>query len=47
MATAATSLKRLIPPAHVAALATFLASPQGSSISGQALSVDGDAQMMV
>lgn len=47
MATAATSLKRLIPPAHIASLATFLASPQGSSISGQALSVDGDAQMMV
>jgi NAD(P)-dependent dehydrogenase (short-subunit alcohol dehydrogenase family) len=46
-ALSATSLKRLIPPQHLAALATYLASPLGSTISGQALSVDGDAQMMV
>ena len=42
----ATSLKRLVPPRHLAAVATFLASPLGSTISGQAISVDGDAQMM-
>jgi NAD(P)-dependent dehydrogenase (short-subunit alcohol dehydrogenase family) len=46
-ALSATSLKRLIPPQHLAALATYLASPLGATISGQALSVDGDAQMMV
>lgn len=42
-----TSLRKLIPPQHLAAMAVFLASPEGSSISGQALSIDGDAQMMV
>lgn len=46
-ALAVTSLKRLIPPAHIASLAVYLASAHGSTISGQALSVDGDAQMMV
>jgi len=46
-ALAVTSLRRLIPPQHLAAMAVFLASAQGSSISGQALSIDGDAQMMV
>ncbi|HEU02171.1 MAG TPA: SDR family oxidoreductase, partial [Aurantimonas coralicida] len=46
-ALAVTSLRKLIPPQHLAAMAVFLASPQGSSISGQALSIDGDAQMMV
>ncbi len=46
-ALAVTSLRKLIPPQHLAAMAVFLASAQGSSISGQALSIDGDAQMMV
>ena len=32
---------RKIPPAHVADLAVFLASPAGASITGQTLSVDG------
>lgn len=46
-ALSATSLKRLIPPQHLAAVATFLASPLGATISGQAISVDGDLQMLV
>ncbi|TCT07796.1 SDR family oxidoreductase [Aquabacter spiritensis] len=44
---ATTSLKRLIPPQHLATVAVFLASPLGASISGQAISVDGDTQMLV
>jgi len=47
MALSATSLKRLIPPQHLANVAVFLASPMGSTISGQAIAVDGDMQMMV
>ena len=47
MALSATSLKRLIPPQHLANMAVFLASPLGSSISGQAIAVDGDMQMLV
>ncbi|MBX6424963.1 MAG: SDR family oxidoreductase [Variibacter sp.] len=46
-ALAATSLKRLIPPEHLAAVAVFLASPLASTISGQAIAVDGDTQMLV
>nr|WP_224007465.1 SDR family oxidoreductase [Aureimonas sp. SA4125] len=46
-ALSATSLHRLIPPQHLAAMAVFLASQEGSSISGQAISIDGDAQVMV
>lgn len=46
-ALSATSLKQLIPPQHLAAVATFLASPLGATISGQAISVDGDLQMLV
>lgn len=47
MALSATSLKRLIPPQHLANVAVFLASPLGASISGQAIAVDGDMQMLV
>lgn len=46
-ALSATSLKKLIPPEHLAATALFLASPLGATISGQAISVDGDTQMLV
>jgi NAD(P)-dependent dehydrogenase (short-subunit alcohol dehydrogenase family) len=46
-ALSATSLKKLIPPQHLAAVTTFLASPMGSTISGQAIAVDGDLQMLV
>lgn len=47
MALSATSLKRLIPPQHLANVAVFLASPMGATISGQAIAVDGDMQMLV
>lgn len=47
LALSATSLKRLVPPQHLANVAVFLASPLGSSISGQAIAVDGDTQMLV
>lgn len=43
-AMAAQSLKYLVEPAHIADLAVFLASESGRSISGQALSIDGDMQ---
>lgn len=46
-ALSATSLKTLIPPQHLANVAVFLASPMGATISGQAIAVDGDMQMMV
>jgi NAD(P)-dependent dehydrogenase (short-subunit alcohol dehydrogenase family) len=36
------SLKELIDPDHIAALAVFLASDAGRSISGQVLPIDGD-----
>lgn len=36
------SLKELVDPDHIAALAVFLASDAGSSISGQVLPIDGD-----
>ncbi|WP_029005936.1 SDR family oxidoreductase [Azorhizobium doebereinerae] len=47
MALSATSLKCLIPPRHLAHLAVFLASPVAGTISGQAIAVDGDLQMLV
>ena len=43
-AMASQSLKYLVDPAHIADLAVFLASDSGRSISGQALSIDGDMQ---
>ena len=36
------SLKELVDPDHIAALAVFLASDAGRSISGQVLPIDGD-----
>ncbi|HTV77886.1 MAG TPA: SDR family oxidoreductase [Steroidobacteraceae bacterium] len=36
------SLKELVDPDHIAALAVFLASEAGRSISGQVLPIDGD-----
>ncbi|MEP9369087.1 SDR family oxidoreductase [Xanthobacter sp. VNH20] len=47
MALSATSLKCLIPPQHLANMAVFLASPLGATISGQAIAIDGDMQMLV
>jgi NAD(P)-dependent dehydrogenase (short-subunit alcohol dehydrogenase family) len=41
------SIKRLVPPQEVAALVEFLCSPGTSTLSGQAISIDGDAQTMV
>ncbi len=41
------SIKSLIQPEQLADLAVFLASPRGRTISGQALSVDGDLQRLV
>jgi NAD(P)-dependent dehydrogenase (short-subunit alcohol dehydrogenase family) len=38
------SLKQFIDPKDVAALAVFLASDHGKTISGQALSMDADMQ---
>ena len=38
------SIKRFVPPQDIAALALFLASSAGRSISGQILPIDGDSQ---
>ena len=38
------SIKRFVDPADIAALAVFLASDAGRSISGQMLPIDGDSQ---
>jgi enoyl-[acyl-carrier-protein] reductase (NADH) len=40
------SLKRTVEPADVANMALYLCSPFGASITGQAISVCGDVQMM-
>jgi NAD(P)-dependent dehydrogenase (short-subunit alcohol dehydrogenase family) len=41
------SIKELIQPAQLADMIVFLASPLGRTVSGQALSVDGDLQSLV
>jgi NAD(P)-dependent dehydrogenase (short-subunit alcohol dehydrogenase family) len=38
------SIKHMVAPQDIAALAVFLASPAGRSISGQILPIDGDSQ---
>jgi NAD(P)-dependent dehydrogenase (short-subunit alcohol dehydrogenase family) len=38
------SLKRFVDPRDIAAMAVFLASDAGKSISGQALCIDNDMQ---
>lgn len=40
------SIKRLIEPENIASLALFLATDSGRLISGQAISIDGDAQAL-
>lgn len=40
------SLKGTVEAADIANMALSLASPFGASITGQAISVDGDVQMM-
>ena len=41
-----TSIKEYVTPEQLADLVTFVASPRGRTISGQALSVCGDTQML-
>jgi NAD(P)-dependent dehydrogenase (short-subunit alcohol dehydrogenase family) len=41
-----TSIKEYVTPQQLADLAVFIASPRGKTISGQALSVCGDTQML-
>jgi NAD(P)-dependent dehydrogenase (short-subunit alcohol dehydrogenase family) len=43
----ATSIKRLIPPQEIASMVAYLASHHAVSISGHAIQIDGDAQMLV
>jgi NAD(P)-dependent dehydrogenase (short-subunit alcohol dehydrogenase family) len=42
--TQGVSLKRFVKPEEIAAMALFLASPQASMISGQAITVDGHTE---
>ena len=44
---AAMSIKKLVQPSAIGALAVFLASALAASISGQAVGIDGDLQCMV
>lgn len=41
------SIKEMIQPEQIADMIVFLASPRGRTISGQAISVDGDQQALV
>lgn len=47
MALAGASVKSLVSPQSVAAVAVFLASDAGRAISGQAIAVDNDLQYMI
>ena len=40
------SIKRLVPPSQVAAMVAFLAAAENDTVTGQVISIDGDAQMM-
>lgn len=40
------SIKRLVPPSQVAAMVAYLAAAGNDTVSGQVVSIDGDAQMM-
>ncbi|MEO1651251.1 MAG: SDR family oxidoreductase, partial [Pseudomonadota bacterium] len=40
------SLKRLIPPEEIAGMIVYLASRTATTVSGQAVSVDGDTQSL-
>ncbi len=42
-----TSIKELVQPEQIADMAVFLASPRARTISGQAISIDGDMQALV
>lgn len=41
-----TSLRSFIPPEHIAAMALFLCSDLGASISGEAIAVDGNTETL-
>ncbi len=45
-ALASTSLRRMVTPQDIANMALYLCSPFGATISGQALAVDGDMQVL-
>ena len=46
LALSLTSLKEYVTPQQLADLVAFVASPRGKTISGQALSVCGDTNML-
>jgi enoyl-[acyl-carrier-protein] reductase (NADH) len=41
------SIREMIQPEQLADMIVFLASPHGRTISGQAVSIDGDLQALV
>jgi NAD(P)-dependent dehydrogenase (short-subunit alcohol dehydrogenase family) len=41
-----TSIKDYVTPQQIADQIVFMASPRGRTISGQAVSIDGDTQML-
>lgn len=46
-AVATTSLRCFVTQQDIANMALYLASPFGATISGQAISVDGDMQVLI
>ncbi len=41
------SVKKFVPPTEIARYIVFLASPLASTVTGQAIAIDGDTQMLV
>ena len=41
------SLKKFVPPREIAQYIVFLASPLASTVTGQAIAIDGDTQMLM
>jgi NAD(P)-dependent dehydrogenase (short-subunit alcohol dehydrogenase family) len=41
------SVKKFVPPAEIAKYIVFLSSPLASTVTGQAIAIDGDTQMLV
>jgi NAD(P)-dependent dehydrogenase (short-subunit alcohol dehydrogenase family) len=41
------SAKKFVPPAEIANYIVFLSSPLASTVTGQAIAIDGDTQMLM
>ena len=41
------STKKFVPPGEIAKYIVFLSSPLASTVTGQAIAIDGDTQMLM